>query len=1037
MKRLHKFTILCLVLMMGLCFGNTAFAAKTLNIGTASVSNTGIDDAARTVTLDVTLKGGANDVNGLVFTLIYDKNVFTFEGLVKNTMDIDDGSTYDSANPPSAATIASTLYYQTNNKATEGIVMIAAAAANFFTTTAAADFIPFKAKFKVIAGIGSGNYPIGIQKTIIGPDTAANAGYTKPTALAVAAGLDPTKEPTTAQTYDVGFVPGLITVTGGYDITGTAKYEGGAPADGATANLLKVLAAGDFKVASQIVKDGAYTFAKISNGTYKIEILSTKPGFQKRAVSAQFTIAGAKTVDPITLAAYLAKSGQVKINSSGSNLSGLRVEIRDGATLIGTAAVDATGNYVTQPLPVPLPGTYKLWAVYGSSEVELTSSDYDWILSLGTVSGTITGLCDGQIVEAFIRSATTKLTKSVLITGAGASNAFTLYNLLPGTDYILSVIGEGLGPVYFNGTEDFSSATPVAVTGGSDTPNQDFTFTCGDLVTIKGKATVDGTAVNGATVKANNFNFTNWKFGSAVTTADGSFEIKVAKSTDYYVYFTHEGVTYYYKDNTGTPSAVTVRSSATRVDVSAQSASGKNIPVLIPVADTAKLEGYVTLNRSNDNGGIPLENYLVGLFTTNNVPLPFVARTNGDGYYKFENMPPATYNVGLLPPPPYARQTVKGVVLANEATATVNFIVDQNYKVTGLVMDATLANTPVDSARVDIVKSDGQALRSATFTDALGSYTLVDIPSGVYTLIASHKDYFPKSQEETVLSDLTAATILLTKGAIISGTVSDANGPVVDAIVTLRGMDYVKSTKTKVGGLYEFRGLAPDSPHIIKVAKGTTYVPYTPDDVDTTGAGTTVTHNMTLVIPPTVWTFSGAVTEGGVPVAKAWVMLSSVTTSYVKVVQTNPAGVFTFTNVINGTDYSLLVLPGDAKPEIQEDNIAITADITNHNVTVPGLATISGTITLSVADATAIVIAGAYDPLTGALHQVGTLNSGDNKTFTYTITVRSGVAYKVFAQDLALVFPLRYWVSAGVSGSYSQAGDVTDTTPGIDITLTK
>jgi hypothetical protein len=1049
MKHINKFSILCLLLMAALCFGQTAFAAKTLSVGTASVSNAGVDDAARTATLDVTLKGGANDVNGLVFTLIYNKDVFTFDGLVKNGMDIDDGTIYDALevqlkdDPDKAsklaATIAKTLYYQTNNKATEGIVLIAAAAANFFTDSATADFIPFKAKFIVNANIGNGRYPIGIQKTIIGPLTAANAGYTTPTALAVAAGLDPTKEPTTAQSYEVGFLPGLITVLGGYDVTGPVVY-GSDPeafADGATANLIQVLANGNFKIDSQVVKDGKYTFAKVSNGTYKIEILSTKPGYQKRAISGEVKVEGAnEDVPKITLVKYAAKSGQVTINDSELNLSGLRVEIRDGSTIIGTAAVDATGNYVTPPLPVPM--TYTLWAIYGNAEVDITNDPaYDWTLSLGTVSGTLTGLCDDQEVEVFIRSDTTTLKKSVLITGAGASNTYILPNLLPGIDYILSVVGEGIGPVYYDNTEVFTNATKVVVTGGADNPGRDFAFTCNDLVTISGTVTVDGNTVDGATVKANNFNFTTWKFGSAVTAGGGNFEIKVAKSNDYYVYFVHNGQTYYYKD--GATEAVSVRSEATHVDVTAVSAVGVNIPVLIPIPDTAKLEGDVTLNRSMDNGGIPLVNYLVTLSSPDNL---FIARTNGQGSYLFENMPPATYNVTLLPPSPYARQVVKDVVLTNGTTAETDFIVDQNYEVTGLVMDASDGTTPVGSARVDIIKSNGQKLRSAVFTDPLGSYTLVDIPSGVYTMIASHKDYFPKSNDETVLADLTAATLFMVKGAIIEGTVSDDAAPPVvvpDATVTLRGQAYAKSTKTNALGKYQFRGLAASSPHIIKVAKGTTYAPFVPEDVDTGTADLPpVTKDLTLKIPVTDWTFDGTVTKGGSAVANAYVKLWSVTTKYTKVVKTTAAGAFIFTHVIQDTDYSLLVIPGLMDPILQEDNITIDADMTHPAVVVPTSPVISGTITLSVADATAIVLAGAYDPATGSVQRVRAANpSGDNKIFTYEIKVNTGVAYNVFAQDLFGTFPYRYYVSAGVSGTHSEATDLTAPQSGIDILLIK
>jgi hypothetical protein len=242
-------------------------------------------------------------------------------------------------------------------------------------------------------------------------------------------------------------------------------------------------------------------------------------------------------------------------------------------------------------------------------------------------------------------------------------------------------------------------------------------------------------------------------------------------------------------------------------------------------------------------------------------------------------------------------------------------------------------------------------------------------------------------------------------------------------------------TKTDVDGEYQFNGLVANSPHLIKAAKGTGYAPYDPDVVDTGNIGATTTHNITLIIPATTWTFAGTVTESGQPVNRAYVLLFSPTTDYRKVVQTNSAGAFMFDNVIQAIDYSLLVLPGKEKPEILETNISITADKTNHAVVVPGTATISGTITLSEADANVLVIAGAYDPVSKVVHEVVTHNpSGDNQTFTYEIKVTADIAYKVFAQDMSGTFPLTYH---GSDGSYANAADVTNDTTGVTITMTK
>jgi hypothetical protein len=256
--------------------------------------------------------------------------------------------------------------------------------------------------------------------------------------------------------------------------------------------------------------------------------------------------------------------------------------------------------------------------------------------------------------------------------------------------------------------------------------------------------------------------------------------------------------------------------------------------------------------------------------------------------------------------------------------------------------------------------------------------------------------------------------------------------------MTLAGPGYVKSTRTNAQGEYEFRGLAANSAHMIKFAKGTEYKPFDPDDVETGDVGSTTPYNATLEYPTTYWDFAGTVQEGGSGVENAYVMLYSQTTQYRKVARTNESGKFSFTRVIDGTDYSLLVLPGGGKPEILKSNIPITAAVENYVVDVPTSVTISGTITLSVADETAIVIAGAYDPVTGVVHEVKAVNSGDNQIFTYTIEVEVGIDYKVFAQDLTGVFSLGYYASdePSTTGTYSQATDVNEDKADVNISLT-
>lgn len=1035
MKNYKILFILGVMLVAAASFVQPAFAAKTLEIGTAQVNNTGTEDT-RTVTLDVTLKGGADDVNGLVFSLNYNPENFTFKGLVTGDMPIDDGSTYDPENPPAAETIGSTLYYQANNKASQGIVLIAAAAANFFTTDPAADFVPFKVKFMVKAGMGNATYPISIQKTIIGPDTALNAGYTEPTELAVAAGLAPDADPVNAQTYDVGFKPGYIQVDGGYDVTGTVVL-GATPeinADGALARLVKVESEGEFNVDEQIVSAGAFKFTSVSNGQYKVRVISSALNYQKKYTSAEFTVSGDNFAVPkITLAEYKSVSGKLTVKGV-TGLKGLQVEVRDAkGNVVAVADVDADGNYVTPALPTGV--TYTYYAVYGTAEQEFTGADYTWDLALGTVSGTIDSLCDGQQVELLIASIGQKLKKGVMVTGTGVPVDFTIEHLLPGTDYKLSMTGDGVGPIYYNNTENFSDAADVAVTAGADTPDNDFTFSCADIVTISGTVTVNGTKTKGVVVKANNFNFNDYKFGSATTDSEGAFTIQAAKSDDYYVFAKYGNKNYYYKGG------VTLRSDATVVDASAGSKTGIDIAIATTGADTAMLQGYVTKNLSKEDGGIALSNYLVALETANGELLPFTARTNDDGLYSFENMAAGTYNVVLYPAAPYIVQKKKGVVLTNDNTTEVDFIVAQHFTISGDVLQAADGTSPIPGAGVGIRNSLGQNVRQPVYTNTAGEYTLVEIPSGVYILEASHSDYVPDGPAETeggkttVLTDLTEVDFLLTQGAALSGTVSDSVGGVSGALVTMAGPNnVVKSTKTNGSGEYEFKGLAVGT-YIIKARKGTIYQPYEPEDVDIVAGANN--HDITLVKPDTVWTFGGTVQDSGNKgISGAYVLLSSVTTKYAKVVLTNNSGGFSFTNVIDGGDYELLVLPGGDMPFITETVGEIKADKKDYTVTIPTFEVISGKVTLSEADADAVIIVGAYDSVNDDLFQVKAEDSGDNTVFTYSIKVKPGIGYKVFAQDLSLGFTTKFWASGG-SVAYDAAEDVTNTSENIDINLTK
>jgi len=209
MKNPRKFFILFLILSLGILAFTPNVLAKDLEVG----NTTSCQDC--TTEVPITLTGGFNDDNGLAFTLTYDSLKFEFLGLVQTTTAIDDGSTYDPDNPPLPAEVESTIYYQANEKDVDGDIdqILIAAAGVYFFADDTSDVVPFRVQFRVHPETALETYTIGVQQTIIGPDTASSAGYDVDTPIPVATGLDPLDDPSDTETYAVTLTDGSITVS--------------------------------------------------------------------------------------------------------------------------------------------------------------------------------------------------------------------------------------------------------------------------------------------------------------------------------------------------------------------------------------------------------------------------------------------------------------------------------------------------------------------------------------------------------------------------------------------------------------------------------------------------------------------------------------------------------------------------------------------------------------------------------------------------------------------------------------------------------
>ena len=99
----------------------------------------------------------------------------------------------------------------------------------------------------------------------------------------------------------------------------------------------------------------------------------------------------------------------------------------------------------------------------------------------------------------------------------------------------------------------------------------------------------------------------------------------------------------------------------------------------------------------------------------------------------------------------------------------------------GIVTEDGSPATPVVNAWIYLVSGSGSIQGVPAISNSDGEFVLADIPAGVYTLTLEHPDYltqaYPGLQIQANITDYPAT---MTSGAVISGTVSDADGALED-----------------------------------------------------------------------------------------------------------------------------------------------------------------------------------------------------------------------------------------------------------------
>jgi hypothetical protein len=294
--------------------------------------------------------------------------------------------------------------------------------------------------------------------------------------------------------------------------------------------------------------------------------------------------------------------------------------------------------------------------------------------------------------------------------------------------------------------------------------------------------------------------------------------------------------------------------------------------------------------------------------STNFFTEPFVA--NGQGLDKFFADVNITVQGGTVL---ISNKTTGGVIYSSSLTNgnlipglinNINLPGVVSYSISGKVLTAT--GTGISGITISLSDS----ITATATTDSNGSYSVIGVPNGKYTLTASNASYAfdPSSTPITVnganltAQNFTGAPVQFSPTSFsISGTVASAAGTGISGVtVSLVGASTSTAT-TNSSGNYTFTGAINGSYTITVASLSYTFsqssLPVTVNNSNLAGRNFTGTLK-----PPASYTISGTVaTAAGVGIPNVTVTLSGTGNS---TATTNTDGAFSISGATNG-DYSL------------------------------------------------------------------------------------------------------------------------------------
>ncbi|MFA0778362.1 MAG: hypothetical protein PVTTEEND_002076 [Candidatus Fervidibacter sp.] len=271
-------------------------------------------------------------------------------------------------------------------------------------------------------------------------------------------------------------------------------------------------------------------------------------------------------------------------------------------------------------------------------------------------------------------------------------------------------------------------------------------------------------------------------FGGALSQRDGSYqiiglntgiydlEIAVPGWTSRLLRTTSEGV----NDFNNVTSFVSIGNDFTATKLPPGSISGK----------VTELDGTTPIVRATVTAKIVADEQGNPIVLPPGIPSTYTTTTGGDGTYRIEGLPNATYEV-TASAPQHSSVTKTGVVVRpGQETTGVDFqLPGEPGTINGQVVDA-VTNQGIPNALVEVLSGDN-VIKTAT-TDAQGNFTIGEVPVGTYAVRASAPNYKPNTV--TGVQVPTAGTVTVTialsqaQPGSISGRVTRVDGTPVGGV---------------------------------------------------------------------------------------------------------------------------------------------------------------------------------------------------------------------------------------------------------------